>query len=228
MKWQLRKNKNYCDVTLATDDGYQIQAHKVVLSAGSEFFSNIFMKTIHPSSFLYLKGFKGVDLEYVVDFLYNGEALITQEELENFLDTAHELQLKGLQSSIQNIFDSFEKLEKQMNTNGEEESVLNSNVELELQIDQMMEKKNGHWLCKVCGKTTKRKSHIKEHAEIHVDGVAYRCHICNKILLTRKTLREHISNFHSGLFFDCNICGKSDMTKHSYGQHIQNHTGDVQ
>ena len=59
------------------------------------------MKTIHPSPFIYLKGFKGVDLEYVVDFLYNGEALIAQEELENFLDTAHELQLKGLQSSIQ-------------------------------------------------------------------------------------------------------------------------------
>ena len=30
------------DVTLASDDGHQIQAHKIILSAGSDFFRNIF------------------------------------------------------------------------------------------------------------------------------------------------------------------------------------------
>ena len=104
---QLWENKNNCDVTIATDDGYHIQAHKVVLSTGSKFFSNIFMKTIHPSPFIYLKGVKGVDLEYIVDFLYNGEALIAQEELENFLETAHELQVKVSRVLFRMVLNTF-------------------------------------------------------------------------------------------------------------------------
>merc|ERR1712096_324891 len=78
--------------------GHQIQAHKIILSAGSRFFSNILGKTKHPSPFIYLKEIKSVELEHVIDFLYNGEAYIAQEELNSFLETAQELQIKGLQS----------------------------------------------------------------------------------------------------------------------------------
>ena len=38
---ELRKDQDNFDVTLATDDGHTIQAHKIILSAGSKFFSNI-------------------------------------------------------------------------------------------------------------------------------------------------------------------------------------------
>jgi hypothetical protein len=38
---ELREDRNYFDVTLATDDGQQIQAHKIILSAGSKFFNEI-------------------------------------------------------------------------------------------------------------------------------------------------------------------------------------------
>jgi tRNA U34 5-carboxymethylaminomethyl modifying enzyme MnmG/GidA len=53
---ELREDQNQLDVTLATDDGYQIQAHKIVLSAGSMFFGKIFVKPHHPHPFIYLKG----------------------------------------------------------------------------------------------------------------------------------------------------------------------------
>ena len=51
---ELREDQNQFDVTLATDDGYQIQAHKIILSAGSLFFGKIFAKTHHPHPFIYL------------------------------------------------------------------------------------------------------------------------------------------------------------------------------
>merc|ERR1719186_1887879 len=57
------------------------------------------MKTKHPSPFIYLKGIRKVELEYVVDFLYNGEAYIAQEKLNKFLETAEELKIKGLQTN---------------------------------------------------------------------------------------------------------------------------------
>merc|ERR1719186_2314344 len=96
---ELREEQNHFDVTLATDDGQQIGAHKIVLSAGSKFFKDILKKTKHPSPFIYLKGINRVELEYVIDFLYNGEAYIAQEELNKFLEIAQELQVKGLQSN---------------------------------------------------------------------------------------------------------------------------------
>ena len=96
---ELRDGHNHFDVTLATDDGHQIEAHKIILSAGSTFFSEIFKNIKHQSPFIYLKGIKRVELEHVIDFLYNGEANIGQEELNNFLETAQELGVKGLLSN---------------------------------------------------------------------------------------------------------------------------------
>merc|ERR1719186_2057738 len=96
---ELREEQTHFDVSLATDDGHQIEAHKIILSAGSQFFSDILRKTKHTSPFIYLKGIKGVELALVVDFLYNGEVYIAQEELNTFLEAAQELQVKGLQSN---------------------------------------------------------------------------------------------------------------------------------
>merc|ERR1719186_1019014 len=95
----LREEQNYFDVTLACDDDHQIKAHKIILSAGSQFFSNLFKKTKFSNLVIYLKGIKSRELEYVVDFLYNGEAYVVQEALDKFLETALELQIKGLQSN---------------------------------------------------------------------------------------------------------------------------------
>ena len=69
----LREEQNYFDVTLATDDGYYIEAHKVILSTGSLFFSNTLKQIKHPSPLIFLKGINRIELEQVVHFLYNGE-----------------------------------------------------------------------------------------------------------------------------------------------------------
>ena len=93
---ELRVEQDFFDVTLVCDDGEQIEAHKIVLSAGSQFFRDILRKAKHPSSFIYLKGINRYDLKYLLDFLYNGEVEIGQEELNNFLKTAKALKVKGL------------------------------------------------------------------------------------------------------------------------------------
>ena len=96
---ELREDRNHFDVTLACDDGLQIQAHKIILSAGSKLFNDIFRQSKHPSPFIYLKGIGRPELEHILDFLYNGEAFVAQEELDKFLGTAQELKVKGLQNN---------------------------------------------------------------------------------------------------------------------------------
>ena len=95
---------------------------------------------------------------------------------------------------------------------------LNTNDEVDFQIEQMIEKDEGLWKCKVCGKTTAEKEHIKYHAETHIEGLSHICHICRKTYPTRHNLTCHLSQIHSDLF-SCDICGKSGMNRKAYYNH---------
>ena len=92
---ELRTDTDFTDVTLACED-QSIKAHKVVLSACSPFFKKLLKSCQHPQPLIYLKGMKARSLTAIIDFLYLGEANVYQEELEDFLAQAEELQLKGL------------------------------------------------------------------------------------------------------------------------------------
>ena len=92
----LRKDTDFTDVTLSCEDGYQINAHKVVLSASSPFFQHLLKRNKHPNPLIYMRGMKSEDLVALVDFFYYGEANIAQGNLDKFLHLTKELQLKGL------------------------------------------------------------------------------------------------------------------------------------
>ena len=93
---RLRSDKEFTDVTLACEDGQQVEAHKVILAASSPFFEKILQKNKHPHPLIYLRGFQSQDLLAILDFLYFGEANVFQESLDSFLAIAEELKLKGL------------------------------------------------------------------------------------------------------------------------------------
>ena len=124
---KLREDQNLFDVTLATDDGQHIQAHKMVLSAGSHFFNDAFLKSNnHSNMLIYLKGITNPQLEPVMDFLYNGEAFLAQEEVKEFLKTGKELQIKGLEGELGSVSDSGE--EAKANTNNDDTEFESTNV----------------------------------------------------------------------------------------------------
>ena len=97
--------------------------------------------------------------------------------------------------------------------------VLNTNIGVDHQIDQMIEKNDGLWQCKVCGKTTHKSNVIRNHAETHIEGVSHSCHICNKTSTTRKALKVHIIDNHSDLSYTCSVCERSDMNKMAFKHH---------
>merc|ERR1712012_250602 len=92
----LRNDKEFTNVTLACEDGQQMEAHKVILVASSPFFEKILQKSKHPHPLIYLRGFQSKDFESILDFFYFGEANVYQEDLDSFLAIAEEIQLKGL------------------------------------------------------------------------------------------------------------------------------------
>ena len=46
----LRNDKDFSDVTLACEDGQQMEAHKVILATSSPFFEKILQKSKHSPS----------------------------------------------------------------------------------------------------------------------------------------------------------------------------------
>jgi len=91
----LRRDREFTDVTLACEDGQQVEAHKAILASSSPFFKKILKKNKHPYPLIYMRGLKSDDLVTIIDFLYLGEANIHQENLDSFLAVAEELQVKG-------------------------------------------------------------------------------------------------------------------------------------
>jgi len=97
---ELRDDNDFFDVTLACEDN-QVKAHKVILSACSPFFRTILRKNPHQHPLLYLKGLKYNDILSVLNFMYNGEVNVAQEELDSFLSVAEDLKIKGLTQTAQ-------------------------------------------------------------------------------------------------------------------------------
>ena len=98
----LREDRDFSDVTLACEDGHQMEAHKVILAASSPFFRNLLVKNRHAHPMIYMRGLKSEDLSAIIDFLYCGEANVLQENLDTFLALGlEELKLKGLLDSMQ-------------------------------------------------------------------------------------------------------------------------------
>ena len=68
--FELLRNENYLhDVTLVSDDNLQISAHKLVLSACSDYFKNILKHSKHPHyhPLVCLSGVSSEDLNNIVD-----------------------------------------------------------------------------------------------------------------------------------------------------------------
>ena len=111
----LREDSEFADVTLACEDGQQVEANKVVLAASSPFFQNLLKRSRHPHPLIYMRGVKYEDLIAIVDFFYIGEADVFQENLNSFLAIAQELKLKGLigqMEDVQKKTETFYKTEK--------------------------------------------------------------------------------------------------------------------
>ena len=108
---RLTKDNDFSDVTLACEDGQQVEAHKVILAVSSPFFQSLLKRNKHPHPLIYMRGIKSENLVAIVDFLYLGEANVLQENLDTFLYLANELKLKGLegepfQEKQNNFFDN--------------------------------------------------------------------------------------------------------------------------
>ncbi|KAI5701446.1 hypothetical protein M8J75_009661 [Diaphorina citri] len=94
----LFEDEDLVDVSLAVE-GKIIQAHKVILSVCSPYFKSLFR--IHPEKhpIVFLKDVGYSEVIGLLQFMYQGQVDISQEQLAEFLRVAEMLQVKGLTSN---------------------------------------------------------------------------------------------------------------------------------
>jgi len=92
---EIRDNNKFHDVTIATPDGH-VHAHRVLLSAFSPVLARILDVDPHPHPLLYIHGININHITTILDFMYKGEAHISQDTMDEFLAAAEELKVTGL------------------------------------------------------------------------------------------------------------------------------------
>jgi len=189
---EVRRTGEFSDVTLACEDGQQIRAHKVILSASSTFFRDL-LANDHPQPLL-LRGLKGSDLISVVDFIYHGEVEVEKDSLYDFLAIGEKLKLKGLAKTPEHSASQVVKSlgparlppppplplpRKAAGSLGSSETEYVEEVLLPL--GSCGEKE---YRCKVCGKVSKFKGNLVRHMLVHTGernfSCRYGCGACYK------------------------------------------------
>ena len=223
---EMRKDQEFVNVTLVSDDDKQIEAHKVILAASSSFFDNMLRKNSHHHPLIYLKGVKGKVLVSIIDFIYIGEVTIKPEELEGFMDVGRNLQIKGLEASEERVDHKEYAIEKEMKlkTNPEpkiepsndldvsfsEESDSKTDIgdsgdinidKLEAEISRMIEKG---------GK--KDFTHVKTGGKKSYTSKGYTCKVCGVEMPTRQKISNHIEGKHiKGYSHHCITCNNGKI-----------------
>jgi len=234
---RLKESKTLFDVTLVTDDGQHLQAHKIVLTAGSHFFNDIFMKSNHANMLVYLKGISSKDLKHITDFLYTGVTSIPQEDLNIFLEIAKELKVKGLQAERQDTVSKApcEQKDDKKDINFKEESrnKIHSNdltVSLDHSDHPSAPEENANEDNVVFMKTEVIELQVSTDEDVakridqitgKVDG-GWNCTVCGRISTKKQNMRMHAESHLEGMSYKCHICSKSFNVKRYLNQHVSN------
>ncbi|XP_047988074.1 BTB/POZ domain-containing protein 18-like isoform X1 [Leguminivora glycinivorella] len=91
----LRDDEDFVDVTLACE-GHRLEAHKVVLSACSPYFKELFKNNPCPHPIIFMRDCEVSHVRALLQFMYAGQVNIAQAQLTAFLRTADALQIRGL------------------------------------------------------------------------------------------------------------------------------------
>ena len=170
---------------------------------------------------LCLEGVSSNDLNNVLDYIYNGETQIFQDNLDRFLDVAQRFKLEGLiadqtlkdeeryveegnqtkvdgrvlnlkndlksESFVNNAVENVNSLETKL-ISADFSNIEELNIRIE---DEIIVEAPGVYKCARCPKTYNKRFNLKEHIEVHFEGLSFPCQLCGKDFRLRKNFRRH-------------------------------------
>ena len=245
----LRKEEHLFDVTFVTDDEKLVKAHKLVLSACSTFFQNLFKKSPgsqHQDSLIYSYGINSKNLNSIIEYIYNGQVEVREDEVDSFIFIAQKLKIKGLMTDVETehkqektivasdkIDDSWEDDSNSVETIVQSENIVKS-VIVKNESKPKLPKDN---ISKQIKNTSIFKSLNSVEAKDFSLGQEFRyktlneiimknkdntwgCLQCGKIYNNRSAINSHVEFHIGGLTYECRMCLKKFKTSSSLSGHV--------
>ena len=235
MLQDMMSSDTFTDVTLVCDDQKQIKAHKVILSAFSSVFKNIFTQNNLPM--IYLRGVDSSEMESIIQFIYLGETAFYQERLKVFLKVAKDLDIKLLSKDDRATPVNNEEItneeEIEETTTCSENNELTNNV-VEDKTDQI----TNYYEATNHATEPKQEPAINDNYEIIREGGHkpmslknislclnskgyYECTQCEKQFKASIGLSKHFESIHVGVKYKCKKCEKEFAWKAAMNRHIR-------
>ena len=218
----LRSEEEFFDVSLVSDDQKMMSAHKLVLSASSPYFKHILTHNKHSHPLLCLDGVSSGELQFVLDYIYQGEVQIYQEQLDRFLEVAQRLKLEGLTGNdhdheskmYETLKEAVGDVDNERFT--ETETFKKENViRKPRRVSQPVVVANNSSVTN----TEEIDQKISEYVIRGEDGV-YSCGYCGKVGDRNVFhMRNHVETHMEGLSFSCQSCDKTFRSRESLRVH---------
>ncbi|XP_065173490.1 protein abrupt-like isoform X2 [Atheta coriaria] len=124
----LRDDEDFTDVSIVCE-GRSIKAHRVVLSACSPLFKEMFKNNPCSHPIIFMRDVDARSVSSLLEFMYAGEVNVAQAHLSNFLRTAESLKIRGLTDPHTDALPKKQNLSKCTSTT-------NSEVALPMSVDR--------------------------------------------------------------------------------------------
>ena len=224
---ELRKETDFSDVTLISEDKVKFSAHRILLSSCSNMFKFILKENNHANPLLYLGGVSSQNIGFILDYIYYGEVNIYQEELDSFLDSAEKLEISGLIGGNDESIDTRDEdqnlVSKMTKMSNKEEVLISDDTSSSLvnttDSDVVKQKRQ----CSraptddvtriYVGNMTPEEVEAKTK-ELYekIDGV-WTCLHCGKTAAKACNIMFHVETHMDGLCYTCSICCKDFRSK---------------
>ena len=214
------------------------------------FFKTILRKADHSKPMIYLSGVKAKALNNILDYIYEGEVQLLQEDLKGFLDVADKLRINGLfgvGTEDNKVKEEIIDLDNEHRIFGEETSISNDQDQENRSFGEKTSISNGQDSLqresfstrKIESKTKKAErivsvktnpdTNVYEEAKRAVDDILMKdgdnwvCNVCNKSSTKNCDMRKHAELHIKGLSFPCQLCKETFRSRTKLQTHKKNH-----
>jgi len=215
---KLREDQILHDMSIVCD-GQIIPAHQVVLGCSSPQLLQLLIGARglagaqHP--LVVLRGITEKDMHLILEFVYTGQVVVPQQQLNTFLAAAEELEILGLSKKCANIhigdLDDYDmglpelptkrrlgRPKKRKNVDTYEPDIKQEDNTLDEDANSKLkrERTDKMYECESCQKKFARKAHLQRHEKAHSDFRPFVCTICEQKFKRKEHCYKHISTIH--------------------------------
>ena len=178
---------------------------------------------------IYFSGVKSKELNHILDYIYEGEVQLFQEDLSSFLDVAEKLKINGLigvGTEDNKVKEEIIDLDNEHRSFGEETSISNDQDPLQREsfstrkIESKTKKAE-----RIVSVKTNPDTNVYEEAKRAVDEILMKdgdnwvCSVCNKSSTKNNDMRKHAEVHIEGLSFPCQLCGDTFRSRKLLNYH---------